>query len=113
MQAPQQFAPFAREVTIPASRAHLIGDVDIPAGASGLVIFAHGSGSGRKSARNRFVAEKRSATSRAWPTRSSAFRRRNLAAARFNEDFDQTSDEEVVELLHESRAELTLHDATR
>ena len=57
MKTPQQFAPFAREVTIPASRADLIGDLDIPAGASGLVIFAHGSGSGRKSPRNRFVAE--------------------------------------------------------
>jgi putative phosphoribosyl transferase len=32
------------------------GDLDIPADATGVVVFAHGSGSGRKSSRNRFVA---------------------------------------------------------
>ena len=36
-----------------------------------------------------------------------------LAVGRFYDDFDQTSDEEVVELLLESRAELTFHDVTR
>jgi putative phosphoribosyl transferase len=35
----------------------LVGDVQIPAKAKGLVIFAHGSGSSRHSPRNRFVAE--------------------------------------------------------
>ena len=35
----------------------LDGDLVMPPGASGLVIFAHGSGSGRHSRRNRAVAE--------------------------------------------------------
>jgi putative phosphoribosyl transferase len=34
----------------------LTGDRRIPAGATGVVLFAHGSGSSRKSSRNRFVA---------------------------------------------------------
>lgn len=44
-------------VRIPAGRAMLDADLTIPAGARGLVIFAHGSGSSRKSSRNRAVAE--------------------------------------------------------
>lgn len=35
----------------------LEGDLVIPAGARGIVLFAHGSGSSRHSPRNRFVAE--------------------------------------------------------
>ena len=35
----------------------LNGDLQVPAGASGLVIFAHGSGSSRFSSRNRQVSE--------------------------------------------------------
>src|SRR3954447_16802130 len=34
----------------------LEGNLDIPQNASGVVLFAHGSGSGRHSPRNRFVA---------------------------------------------------------
>ncbi|WP_438014973.1 phosphoribosyltransferase family protein [Sorangium sp. So ce315] len=37
--------------------ARLQGSLTIPAGATGLVLFAHGSGSSRHSPRNRFVAE--------------------------------------------------------
>ncbi|AGP39566.1 phosphoribosyltransferase family protein [Sorangium cellulosum] len=37
--------------------ARLEGSLTIPAGATGLVLFAHGSGSSRHSPRNRFVAE--------------------------------------------------------
>ncbi|MDS0241008.1 MULTISPECIES: alpha/beta hydrolase [unclassified Haloferax] len=44
-------------VSIPVGDAVLEGDLRIPAGASGLVVFAHGSGSSRKSPRNNFVAE--------------------------------------------------------
>src|SRR5688500_17678751 len=33
------------------------GDLTVPAGATGVVVFAHGSGSSRHSPRNRFVAE--------------------------------------------------------
>lgn len=36
--------------------AELEGNFDVPAGAQGLVIFAHGSGSSRHSSRNRYVA---------------------------------------------------------
>lgn len=44
-------------VRIPAGPAMLDADLSIPEGAAGLVIFAHGSGSSRKSTRNRAVAE--------------------------------------------------------
>jgi len=43
-------------VRIPDGKEWLDGDLQIPAGARGLVIFAHGSGSSRFSTRNRFVA---------------------------------------------------------
>lgn len=36
---------------------HLGGDLAVPAGARGIVLFAHGSGSSRLSPRNRYVAE--------------------------------------------------------
>lgn len=45
-----------RSVRIPADGAELAGDLVVPAGATALVIFAHGSGSSRFSPRNRFVA---------------------------------------------------------
>src|SRR5437773_9246736 len=45
-----------RHVRIPAGRAHLEGELKIPAGAAGVVLFAHGSGSSRHSPRNQFVA---------------------------------------------------------
>lgn len=43
-------------VVINAGDAVLAGDLFVPPGAFGLVIFAHGSGSSRFSQRNRFVA---------------------------------------------------------
>jgi pimeloyl-ACP methyl ester carboxylesterase len=43
-------------VHIPAGNARLEGEVIVPAGAQGMVLFAHGSGSSRHSPRNRFVA---------------------------------------------------------
>src|SRR5215217_8045443 len=46
-----------RAVRVPAGRVALDGDLAVPAGARGVVLFAHGSGSGRHSPRNRFVAE--------------------------------------------------------
>jgi putative phosphoribosyl transferase len=46
-----------RSVRIPtADRMTVDGDLGVPADASGLVVFAHGSGSGRHSPRNRAVA---------------------------------------------------------
>ncbi len=50
-------APASREVRIPCAQAWLYGDLVLPAGAQGVVLFAHGSGSGRHSARNRQVAQ--------------------------------------------------------
>jgi pimeloyl-ACP methyl ester carboxylesterase len=44
-------------VSIPVDDVELEGMLDIPGGATGLVVFAHGSGSSRKSPRNNFVAE--------------------------------------------------------
>jgi dienelactone hydrolase len=44
------------EVTIPAGGVRLEGTLELPAGARGVVAFSHGSGSGRRSPRNRFVA---------------------------------------------------------
>jgi putative phosphoribosyl transferase len=44
------------EVRIPAGPASLCGDLALPEGFGGVVLFAHGSGSGRHSARNRQVA---------------------------------------------------------
>jgi putative phosphoribosyl transferase len=46
-----------QDLRIDVQGASLRGDLGVPAGALGLVIFAHGSGSGRKSSRNRFVAQ--------------------------------------------------------
>jgi len=43
-------------VTIPASKVELAGDLTVPEGAQGVVLFAHGSGSSRHSPRNQFVA---------------------------------------------------------
>jgi len=45
-----------REICIPLSEATLGGELIIPDGATGLVIFAHGSGSSRHSPRNQNVA---------------------------------------------------------
>lgn len=48
--------PYDRAVRIPATGAALDGRLTLPRGAPGVVLFAHGSGSSRKSPRNRFVA---------------------------------------------------------
>jgi putative phosphoribosyl transferase len=46
-----------RLVTIPVDSVSLEGNLGIPAGAEGIILFAHGSGSSRHSPRNRFVAQ--------------------------------------------------------
>ena len=43
-------------VRVRAGRVTLEGDLQIPEGAVGVVLFAHGSGSSRHSTRNRYVA---------------------------------------------------------
>jgi putative phosphoribosyl transferase len=45
-----------RHVRLPIGRVTLDGDLAVPAGATGLVLFAHGSGSSRLSPRNVQVA---------------------------------------------------------
>ena len=46
-----------RSVEIPCGDVEIHGDLTVPATPKGVVLFAHGSGSGRHSPRNRFVAE--------------------------------------------------------
>lgn len=45
-----------RDIEIPAGNVQLNGELIIPEGATGIVLFAHGSGSSRHSPRNQFVA---------------------------------------------------------
>src|SRR4051795_9378009 len=49
-------AAHERDVEIPALGAQLAGTLTLPAAPLGIVVFAHGSGSGRFSPRNRAVA---------------------------------------------------------
>jgi pimeloyl-ACP methyl ester carboxylesterase len=44
------------DLAIPAGRVRLEGALELPARAGGVVVFSHGSGSGRHSPRNRLVA---------------------------------------------------------
>src|SRR3989441_12531263 len=45
-----------RTAQIPAGQIKLEGELSVPAAATGVVLFAHGSGSSRRSPRNQFVA---------------------------------------------------------
>src|ERR1041384_6626860 len=45
------------EIRIPSGDVELEGNLVVPEGASGIVLFAHGSGSSRHSPRNRYVAD--------------------------------------------------------
>src|SRR5215218_6183070 len=45
-----------RSVRVHTGKIVLEGDLVVPPGASGIVVFAHGSGSSRHSPRNRYVA---------------------------------------------------------
>jgi dienelactone hydrolase len=47
---------FQNEVTIPVRNVTLYGELTIPLKAEAIVIFSHGSGSGRNSPRNKMVA---------------------------------------------------------
>jgi putative phosphoribosyl transferase len=44
-------------VVIPVGRATIEGNLALPPGAKSVVLFAHGSGSGRFSPRNQYVAK--------------------------------------------------------
>ncbi|MFE7894891.1 dienelactone hydrolase family protein [Streptomyces sp. NPDC057412] len=54
--SPDTAATVEREVRVPAAGAHLGAQLVVPDGATVAVAFAHGSGSGRHSPRNRYVA---------------------------------------------------------
>jgi putative phosphoribosyl transferase len=57
--APREASPAAdtgTDVQLPAGAVTLPGQLTVPPGARGIVLFAHGSGSGRSSPRNMFVA---------------------------------------------------------
>jgi len=56
MDSNQGMASHTGLVRLQAGSATLEGDLESPEGAVGVVLFAHGSGSGRHSPRNRFVA---------------------------------------------------------
>ena len=56
MASSSDHAPSHRLVHIPINGESLEGDLTIPAGATAIVVFAHGSGSSRHSPRNRQVA---------------------------------------------------------
>src|SRR3954452_1088179 len=47
-----------RHVEVPVGEAGLLGILTVPRAARGVVVFAHGSGSGRLSPRNRAVADR-------------------------------------------------------
>jgi putative phosphoribosyl transferase len=56
MESNQGMASHMGLVRLQAGSVTLEGDLEIPEAAVGVVLFAHGSGSGRHSPRNRFVA---------------------------------------------------------
>src|SRR5947209_13518729 len=55
-QATKTASAQAKDVHIRSGDVQLEGDLSIPDGAQGVVLFAHGSGSSRHSPRNQFVA---------------------------------------------------------
>lgn len=50
-------APREQQIRIPAAAAFLAADLHVPRTPRGVILFAHGSGSGRFSPRNRSVAQ--------------------------------------------------------
>lgn len=56
MNLTQREDPIERELLIPSGKVYLEGELRVPAGATGVVLFAHGSGSSRHSPRNKYVA---------------------------------------------------------
>jgi len=56
-QAPAKMPPQKSSVTIPVGKVVLKAELTLPVHPKGVVLFAHGSGSGRLSPRNRYVAE--------------------------------------------------------
>ncbi|MDB5077463.1 MAG: DeoR family transcriptional regulator [Chloroflexi bacterium] len=57
MDADSAVGAIRRDVRIPVGDRVLDGTLDLPAGATSVIVFAHGSGSSRQSPRNILVAE--------------------------------------------------------
>ncbi len=57
MDRPTQAQAEVRRVSVPAGSVMLEGNLSLPRDASGIVLFAHGSGSSRHSPRNLYVAQ--------------------------------------------------------
>ncbi|MFD5029833.1 phosphoribosyltransferase family protein [Streptomyces sp. NPDC058405] len=55
-RAAEEHRPVESDVVVRAGRTRLPGNLNLPEGARGVVVFAHGSGSSRHSPRNRAVA---------------------------------------------------------
>src|SRR5437762_2190823 len=58
MSKPQteQVSVWLQPVSIPSGEVTLDGELSVPRGARGVILFAHGSGSSRHSPRNQYVA---------------------------------------------------------
>ena len=50
-------AVIKKEVQIQSDAVRVVGDLTLPENAASIIIFAHGTGSSRRSSRNRYVAE--------------------------------------------------------
>src|SRR5258705_13234455 len=57
MAEPAEMIIDYRSVQVPAGQVTLEGNLNLPQQAVAVVLFAHGSGSGRRSPRNRHVAD--------------------------------------------------------
>jgi hypothetical protein len=57
MSESKQKLELEQAVKIRSGRVQLDGEVKVPEGATGIVLFAHGSGSSRHSPRNQYVAQ--------------------------------------------------------
>jgi putative phosphoribosyl transferase len=55
-RVPADARGIALDVVVDAGTVHLAGDLDLPPRCRGMVVFAHGSGSSRRSPRNQHVA---------------------------------------------------------
>ena len=56
MSEKKQTVQIEQAIDIPSGNVQLEGELKLPKGASGVVLFAHGSGSSRHSPRNQYVA---------------------------------------------------------
>lgn len=56
MSGKLQTLQIEQAIAIPSGNVQLEGELKLPKGANGIVLFAHGSGSSRHSPRNQFVA---------------------------------------------------------